>query len=309
MLSSMTDAEKEIYAVELEMKLEKRIAAIAYFNECVLIEIAATLALNQFQEKYTRAMINRSTLLQEEEDRLIAAKTKAWNDRFAAESEAYPPTLESILWIVAKSGFTREVAPLMNLSKATRECKNLQRVMREVRNEDGKTQLYYFCQNGMTSSVVRMLEMKSIDVEGRRGGREDGYTCLMIAACYGHLDICRLLIDKGAKVEAKDSNDWTSLHCAASQGHVEIVRLLCDCGADVEARDRWGRRPLHYAARWDRISVVKELIEERNAEINARENGGRTALWWTNADSNVAVYLVSRGAIDDGGEEEEEDWW
>ena len=52
LLSSMTDAEKEIYAVELEMKLEKRIAAIAYFNECVLIEIAATLALNQFQKKY-----------------------------------------------------------------------------------------------------------------------------------------------------------------------------------------------------------------------------------------------------------------
>ena len=47
----MTDAEKEIYAEKLEMKLEKRIAAIAYFNECVLIEIAATLALNQFQKK------------------------------------------------------------------------------------------------------------------------------------------------------------------------------------------------------------------------------------------------------------------
>ena len=153
-LSSMTDAEKEIYAVELEMKLEKRIAAIAYYNECVLIEIAATLALNQFQKKYTRVMINRSTLLQEEEVRLIAAKTKAWNDRFAAESEAYPPTLESILWILAKSGFTQEVAPLMNLSKATRECKNLQRYMREVgMGLLGKTQLRYYCEKGMTSSV------------------------------------------------------------------------------------------------------------------------------------------------------------
>jgi hypothetical protein len=79
-----------------------------------------------------------------------------------------PPTLESILWIVAKSGYTKEVAPLMNLSKATRECKNLQRVMREVRNwgrYGGRTQLHYFCEMGMTSSVKRMLEMKSIDVE------------------------------------------------------------------------------------------------------------------------------------------------
>ncbi len=106
-LSSMTDAEKEAYAEKLEEKLRVKMIKIAHYDRCVLIEIAATLALNQFQEKYTRAMINRSTLLQEEEDRLIAAKTKAWNDRFAAESDAYPPTLESILWIVAKSGFTR----------------------------------------------------------------------------------------------------------------------------------------------------------------------------------------------------------
>ena len=166
----MTDAEKEAYAEKLEEKLRVKMIKIAHYDRCVLIEIAATLALNQFQKKYTRAMINRSTLLQEEEDRLIAAKTKAWNDRFAAESEAYPPTLESILWIVAKSGFTKEVAPLMNLSKATRECKNLQREMREVKmGWWGQTQLNYYCQKGMTSSVVRMLEMRSIDVEAKGG--------------------------------------------------------------------------------------------------------------------------------------------
>ena len=44
-------------------------------------------------------------------------------------------------------------------------------------------------------------------MEARRGGREDGDTCLMTAAYNGHLDICRLLIDKGAQVEAKDSDD------------------------------------------------------------------------------------------------------
>jgi hypothetical protein len=103
----MSLAEKTAYAEKLEEKLQSRMIKIAHYDQCVLIEIAATLALNQFQKKYTRVMINRSTLLQEEEDRLIAAKTKAWNDRFAAESEAYPPTLESILWIVAKSGFTK----------------------------------------------------------------------------------------------------------------------------------------------------------------------------------------------------------
>jgi len=45
----MSLAEKTAYAEKLEMKLEKRIAAIAYFKECEAIEVAATLALNQFQ--------------------------------------------------------------------------------------------------------------------------------------------------------------------------------------------------------------------------------------------------------------------
>jgi hypothetical protein len=149
----MSLAEKTAYAEKLEKMLRVKLIKIALYDQCVLIEIAATLALNQFQKRYTPVMIASDPLLQAEEICLTAAKTKAWNDRFAAESAAYPPTLESLLWIVAKSGYTKEVAPFMNLSKATRECKNLQRVMREVRTaivvndwreKGGKTQLYYF---------------------------------------------------------------------------------------------------------------------------------------------------------------------
>ena len=130
----MSLAEKSAYAEKLEKMLRVKLIKIAHYDQCVLIEIAATLALNQFQRRYTHEMIISDPLLQAEETRLTEAKTNAWNDRFAAESAAYPPTLESLLWIVAKSGYTKEVAPMMNLSKATRECKNLQREMREVRN-------------------------------------------------------------------------------------------------------------------------------------------------------------------------------
>ena len=152
----------------------------------------------------------------------------------------------------------------------------------------------------MTSSVVRMLEMRSIDVEGRYRGRGNGDTCLMTAARNGHLDICRLLIDKGAKVDARGNCGWTPLHWAADQGHVEIVRLLCDHGADVEARGSGEQRPLHFAVSNGHISVVKDLIEERNAEINARDKYGRAALTWARAMNkpDVAAYLVSYGGIE-----------
>ena len=107
------------------------------------------------------------------------------------------------------------------------------------------------------------------------------------------------MLDKGAQLEAKNSNGSTPLHHAAAKGHAEIVRLLCDRGADVEARSDSGRRVLHLAAWKGHISVVKELIEERNAKVNARYNGGRTALRVANRydKPDTAAYLISRGGI------------
>jgi hypothetical protein len=276
-----------------------------HLQKCINHQLACNDAVNAFISLHSLKVINSSPSLTLQLQELKRELKKAWDARFSAAFLCEPPpTLESILWIVAKSGYTREVAPMMNLSKATRECKNVQRVMREVRNWGdfgGRTQLHYYCRKGLTSSVKRMLEMKSIDVEARKGGEEDGWTCLMTAALYGHVDTCRLLIDKGAQVNAKDFYGCTPLHWAAERGHIEIVRLLCDHGADVDARNHQdGSRPLHYAARKGRISIVKELIEVKNAEINARDDDGLTALRCARANdhSDIVSYLVSHGGID-----------
>ena len=156
----------------------------------------------------------------------------------------------------------------------------------------------------MTSSVKRMLDMKSIDVEARTGGWYGGFTCLMTAAYNGHLDICRLLIDKGAQFEAKDNQGLTSLHYAAAEGHIKIVRLLCDRGAYIEAQNIVGCRPLHLAARNGHISTVEELIEVRNADINARVIDGRTVLTFARVydrghdTADIVAYLISHGGIE-----------
>ena len=134
-------------------------------------------------------------------------------------------------------------------------------------------------------------------MEAKGGAFE--HTCLHTAAYHGHLAICRLLLDKGAQLETKDRNDSTPLHYASYNGQVEIVRLLCDRGADVEACDDIGWRPLHNAAREGHLSVVKELIEERNADINARDNNGRTARRWARDEEklNVASFLAEHGGL------------
>jgi ankyrin len=119
----------------------------------------------------------------------------------------------------------------------------------------------------------------------------------MTASRYGHLEICRLLIEKGAKADARELVGMTSLHFALK--YVEIVRLLCDHGADIDAREGlFNLTALSMAAYEGHLDVVQELVE-RNAEINARNTDGWTALMGArvNGKADVAVYLVAHGGI------------
>jgi ankyrin repeat protein len=54
--------------------------------------------------------------------------------------------------------------------------------------------------------------------------------------------VIRLLLDRGADIEAKNSNGCTALHLSAVKGHQTIVQLLLDKEADIVLME--GR---HYA--------------------------------------------------------------
>ena len=49
-------------------------------------------------------------------------------------------------------------------------------------------------------------------------------------------DCCKLLIEKGATVEVKDTNSWTPFLWSCYIGNVEIAESLLTNGADVNAR-------------------------------------------------------------------------
>ena len=61
----------------------------------------------------------------------------------------------------------------------------------------------------------------------------------------GHVDVCRLLLSSGAKVNVQTPGGVTPLHRAAYCGHVGVVRTLLDGGAKVTLVDSDGKTPLH----------------------------------------------------------------
>ena len=86
-----------------------------------------------------------------------------------------------------------------------------------------------------------------------------GRTPLHLAATRCHVDAAKLLLDKGAKIDAKAAGGTTPLDLAAQAGCVDMVNLLLTKGAKVNARDDQGRTPLDRAMQWHRDEVVQLL--------------------------------------------------
>ena len=76
----------------------------------------------------------------------------------------------------------------------------------------------------------------------------------------------RLLLDKGANVNAKENKDGqTPLHRAATRGHANIVEILLARGADTNAKDHRGRTALDLAEDRGRTEVAN-LLRQHGAK-------------------------------------------
>jgi ankyrin repeat protein len=92
-------------------------------------------------------------------------------------------------------------------------------------------------------------------------------TPLHQAACAGNLEIVRMLLGAGAKVNL-DCKGWTVLHAAAWYGHREVAETLLAAGAEIDAAQPWGWRPIHNAL-WENHLDIVRLLEQRGAKIDA----------------------------------------
>ncbi len=127
------------------------------------------------------------------------------------------------------------------------------------------------------------------------------------ASQQGDLPKVAAMLEKGVPVDVRDDDgmpwDQTALMYAAANGHIDLVRLLIDKGANVLAKDKappgegGGRQAIHYAARGKWVEVIAALLKA-GANPNALDKEGETPLTKAIANGNVEVarFLLGHGA-------------
>lgn len=131
------------------------------------------------------------------------------------------------------------------------------------------TALTLACFQGRNEVVSLLLDRKA-NVEHRA---KTGLTPLMEAASGGYIEVGRVLLDKGADVNAAPvpSSRDTALTIAADKGHQKFVDLLLTRGAAVEVKNKKGNSPLWLAANGGHLNVVEALYHAK-ADIDSQDN-------------------------------------
>jgi ankyrin repeat protein len=144
------------------------------------------------------------------------------------------------------------------------------------------------------SECARILLEAGARLEARTRVHE---TALIRAAERGRLRVIRALVKAGADVNATTHAGVTALMFLAQSGHEMGARTLIRAGADVNAKDRDGWTPLMLAARAGEKDTVDILIAE-NAGVNDITVMGWTALLWAAYEGHLDVVeaLLSAGA-------------
>jgi uncharacterized protein len=106
----------------------------------------------------------------------------------------------------------------------------------------------------------------------------------------------RLLLQKGADVNALNADGLTALMGAVNNKRKHLVRILLESGADVNARSDAGETALMFAVETGNDVLVRMLIDA-GADVNALDNAGFTALMFDECHDETKRILLDAGAI------------
>ena len=143
--------------------------------------------------------------------------------------------------------------------------------------------------------LLQFLTDKGTDIQLKT---KDGQNCLHIAADYGHLNLCKTLIEEHKfDVQESDSYGITALHLSCGSGSYELVRFFANKRTDIELKVKEEQNCLHIAAYKGDLNLCKTLIEEHNFDVQKTDSEGWTALHCScgGGSYELVTFFANRG--------------
>ena len=180
-------------------------------------------------------------------------------------------------------------------------------------NRYGITPLYLACENANPAIIERLLKAGA----DPNSTSTEGETALMTVARTGVVAAAKVLLDHGARVDARE--EWhgqTALMWAVNEEHPAMIKELIAHGADVNAvsninkwerqntaepREKWlpsgGLTPLLFAARQGCVECEQVLLDA-GAKINTVDPDGISPVLIAiiNGHYDAAGFLLNNGA-------------
>jgi len=188
-------------------------------------------------------------------------------------------TIRTPLTIVADLGFIKCARVLLD-NKATTEV---------VCGSDWPPLRYAITRENM--ELIKLLLDAGADPNTSHGGEP----LITTEAIEGKLDVIKLLVEHGAKVDAVNSQGATAMHCAAEKGFTEMITYLLDHGAALNSQLTAGHTGVLLAASCGHPDAVKLLID-RGADISIPTTDGWTAIGLSYDNAEVTRLLMEAGA-------------
>lgn len=152
--------------------------------------------------------------------------------------------------------------------------------------QDLNEEFFAAARKGDAAAVKAFLD-KGVDVNAKT---RYGATALSYACDKGHVEVAKLLIERGANLNVRDTfYGEVPIGWALSRGHVEIVKLLLDKGAaGIE-------RVLMSGAQDGNLEIVKIALEKGGLKPETLNSALRRALAGSNKE--IIELLKKAGAV------------
>jgi ankyrin repeat protein len=143
----------------------------------------------------------------------------------------------------------------------------------DVFDTEGRSALHLAAERGFLQVCDALLTNKAFINSKSRNGR----TALHLAAMNGYSHLVKFLIrDHNAVIDILTLRKQTPLHLSAGNGQLDVCKLLLELGASIDATDDLGQKPIHVAAQNNFSEVAKLFLEQHPQLVMATSKDGNT---------------------------------